>query len=219
MTPKSGGMIVVFLGAPGAGKGTQAASVAEAMGLKHISSGDMFRRAVERSDDLGRTVRGYMEKGALVPDEITTRMVLDELKGSARGIILDGFPRNLNQAVSLDQALRRENRAVDRVVYIRVEQDELLRRLSSRWLCNGCQSPYTHTGYASPAVCPKCGGQLYQRTDDQPETVHKRLAVYFKETAPLIDYYHRQGKLSEVEGQGEVGDITQRINAALKGKA
>ncbi len=208
--------ITVFLGAPGAGKGTQAAVVAEALELAHISSGDMFRRAVERSDELGRIVRSYMEKGALVPDDITTSMVLGELKGSVRGIILDGFPRNLKQAISLDGALRQESRAVDRVIYINVAEDELLRRLSSRWLCRKCQAPYTRPGGEGSAFCAKCSGELYQRPDDQAATVKKRLEVYFTETSPLIAYYRDQGKLSEIDGEGEVGVIAKRITEALQ---
>jgi adenylate kinase len=215
MASKASNTIAVFLGAPGAGKGTQAASVAKVLNLQHISSGDMFRRAVERADNLGRTVRTYMEKGALVPDEITTRMVLDELKASGRGIILDGFPRNLKQAMILDEALQQEQRAVDRVVYIKVSEAELLRRLSSRWLCRRCQAPYTQADKVLPAVCAKCSGELYQRPDDQPETVRKRLTVYFTETAPLIAYYRKQNKLDEVDGQGEVTTISKRIISAL----
>ena len=215
MASKASNTIVVFLGAPGAGKGTQAASVSQSLNLKHISSGDMFRRAVERADDLGRTVRTYMEKGALVPDEITTRMVLNELKDSGRGIILDGFPRNLKQAVSLDEALQQEHRAIDRVVYIKVPEAELLHRLSSRWLCRRCQAPYTKVGKELPVVCAKCSGELYQRPDDQPATVNKRLNVYFTETAPLIEYYRKQNKLYEVDGQGEVNTISNRIISAL----
>ena len=215
--PKPADLILVFLGAPGAGKGTQAAAVAQKLGLKHVSSGDMFRSAVERADELGRTVRTYMEKGILVPDEITTRMVLDELRHAGRGIILDGFPRNLNQAQSLDEALNKEGRRVGRVVYIKVPEDELLRRLSSRWLCRRCQAPFTRTDKDGLSFCARCSGELYQRPDDQPETVKKRLKVYFAETAPLVEYYRMQGNLIEIEGQGEIGAITSRIVSALAG--
>jgi len=217
MATLASGLITVFLGAPGAGKGTQAAAAAVVLGLAHISSGDMFRRAVGRDDDLGHTVRACMEKGALVPDEITTRMVLDELKGSNQGIILDGFPRNINQATSLDNALILENRGLDYVIYIKVAEDELLRRLSSRWLCRSCQMPFTRSDNQGPTSCTKCSGELYQRTDDQPETVKKRLVVYFNETAPLITYYRDQGKLCEVDGEGDIDTITQHILQALRG--
>jgi adenylate kinase len=217
MATKPANLIIVFLGAPGAGKGTQAAFVAKELGLKHISSGDMFRRAVERADEIGCTVRAYMEKGALVPDEITSRMVLGELLTSGRGIILDGFPRNVKQAQALDEALKPEGRTVKRVIYIKVTEAELLRRLSNRWLCKQCQAPFTRSDKETQVLCNKCSGELYQRTDDQPETVIKRLGVYFSETAPLIDYYTKQGKLSEIDGQGEIHTITRRIVSSLAG--
>lgn len=217
MTSLSAGLITIFLGAPGAGKGTQAAAAAQALGLTHISSGDMFRRAVESQGELGNIVRAYMEKGSLVPDEITIRMVLNELGSDRQSIILDGFPRNLTQATSLDKALGQEDRGVDRVIYINVSNDELLRRLSSRWLCRQCQAPYTRTGDGGPAFCSKCTGELYQRPDDQPETIKKRLAVYFTETAPLVAHYRGQGKLCEIDGEGGVEAITKRVIKALEG--
>jgi adenylate kinase len=219
---KEQGVIVIFLGAPGAGKGTQAAVVAREMDMAHISSGDLFRQAVERGDELGRKVKSYMEKGALVPDEITIQMVLDRLAQPSRqrGIILDGFPRNLAQAESLDKALAGQGKAVNSVVYIRVEQAELIRRLASRWLCKRCQTPYTREGKAGEAAsCLKCGGELYQRADDSPETVKKRLEVYFKATAPLIDYYRRKGNLAEIDGEGDVKKVTARIVGAVGGRA
>ena len=214
-------LIVIFLGAPGAGKGTQAASVAREMDMAHISSGDLFRQAVERGDVLGRKVKAYMEKGALVPDEITTRMVLDRLNqpSKQKGIILDGFPRNLVQAESLDGALKDQGKAVNLVVYIRVAQPELVRRLSSRWLCRQCQTPYTRDGVAGDVgACEKCGGEIYQRADDSPGTVTKRLEVYFRDTAPLIDYYRRQGKLAEIDGEADVKKVTGRIVSAVGGR-
>jgi len=138
-------VIIIFLGAPGAGKGTQAAGVARELNMAHISSGDLFRQAVERGDDLGRKVKAFMEKGTLVPDEITIQMVLDRLAQPPpqNGIILDGFPRNLAQAESLDRALTAQQKTVRKVVYILVEQPELIRRLSTRWLCRKCQAPYS----------------------------------------------------------------------------
>jgi adenylate kinase len=215
---KGQGVIIIFLGAPGAGKGTQAAGVAREMDMAHISSGDLFRQAVERGDALGRKVKTYMEKGALVPDEITTRMVLDRLTqpSKQKGIILDGFPRNLVQAESLDGALKDRGKTVNSVVYIRVAQPELVRRLLNRWLCRRCQTSYTGDGAAG--ACQKCGGELYQRTDDSPETVTKRLEVYFRDTAPLIDYYRRHGKLTEIDGEGDVKNVTGRIVSAVGGR-
>ena len=211
--------IVVFLGAPGAGKGTQAAVVSQEMHMAHLSSGDLFRQAVERGDALGQRVKDYMERGALVPDEITIQMVLERLSqfDVQSGVILDGFPRNLIQAESLDKALSGGlYEKVDVAVYISVEQAELVRRLSSRWLCRQCQTPYNYDGpkEAVPA-CVKCNGELYQRPDDAPETVQKRLGVYFKDTMPLIEYYKQRGTLAEIDGDGNVESIAERIVKAI----
>ena len=214
-------VIIIFLGAPGAGKGTQAAGVARELNMAHISSGDLFRQAVERGDDLGRKVKAFMEKGTLVPDEITIQMVLDRLAQPPpqKGIILDGFPRNLAQAESLDRALTAQQKTVRKVVYIRVEQPELIRRLSTRWLCRKCQAPYSMDIGGQAVACQKCSGELYQRADDSPETVKKRLEVYFRDTTPLIDYYQRQGKLAEIDGEGVVNIVTDRIVSAVGGRA
>lgn len=209
---------VVFLGAPGAGKGTQAAVVAEKLGFFHLATGDLFRKAIASGEDLGKQVKSYLEKGQLVPDKVTVAMVLNrigQLKGVA-GVILDGFPRTLAQAEALDKALKTTGGKVDRVVYLAVPEAELVKRLSDRWVCRVCQATYTGADKTASAQCRKCGGELYQRNDDAPETVQKRLAVYFKETAPLTDYYRRAGSLVEVDGIGEVGSITCRIAAALK---
>jgi adenylate kinase len=214
-------LIVVFLGAPGAGKGTQATMVAQKLNLAHISSGDLFRCAVESGDELGLKVKTYMNKGALVPNEITTQMVLTRIKQlGQKGAILDGFPRNLPQAEFIGNALGKEKRSIDRAVYIKVAEKELLRRLSSRWLCRKCQTPYNFTAgtSAGPGKCLNCGGELYQRPDDATETVKKRLEVYFKETAPLIEYYSKQGKLAEIDGEGDVAQIADRITDALQGQ-
>ncbi len=212
-------MYIVFLGAPGAGKGTQAAAVAGELNLAHIASGDLFRQAVEQGTELGKKAKTYMEKGILVPDEITIEMVLERLSAPdcANGVILDGFPRNLAQAEALDKALAKQNKAIDKAVYIKVPEKELLRRLSGRWICRNCQTVYNIID-SPPEVggkCDKCGGELYQRPDDTPQTVKKRLKVYFAETAPLIDYYARRGKLSEVEGEGSVDEVTGKIVSVL----
>ncbi len=215
-------MYIVFMGAPGAGKGTQAASVARDLRLVHIASGDLFRQAAEQGTELGMQAKSYMEKGILVPDEITIQMVLERMSSPdcESGIILDGFPRNLAQAEALDKALTRQAQAIDKVVYIRVTEEELLRRLTGRWICRQCQTPY-HTISSPPKVwgrCDKCGGELYQRADDTEETVKKRLKVYFAETAPLIDYYTRAGKLLQIDGEGKVEEVSRRIVAALRGE-
>lgn len=213
-------MYIVFLGAPGAGKGTQAAAVARELNLAHIASGDLFRQALEQGTKLGKKARNYMEKGILVPDEVTIQMVLERLSAPdcAHGVILDGFPRNIAQAEALDKALARQNKAIDKAMYIKVSEEELLRRLSGRWLCNKCQKAYNITG-SPPKVagkCDRCGGELYQRPDDNPQTVKKRLRVYFAETAPLIDYYAQKGKLLEIDGEGSVDEVKRRILTGLR---
>ena len=210
---------VIFVGAPGAGKGTQASMVAEKLNLVHVSSGDLFRQGVEQGTELGKQAKSYMERGILVPDEITIQMVMERLSAPdcENGVILDGFPRNLPQAEALDSALGEQGTAIDKVIYIRVSEGELIKRLSARWLCRQCQAVYNMINSPPKVVgkCDKCGGELYQRPDDKPETVKKRLDVYFAETAPLIDYYRRQSKLLEVEGEGSVAEVTQRIVLAL----
>lgn len=206
-------MCIIFLGAPGAGKGTQAMRVAQELGLVHIASGDLFRQAVSRGDELGLKVKNYMEKGMLVPDEVTIGMILEKVSQSRGGIILDGFPRNLGQAEALDEAFRKRNKIIDKVVYIKVPETELVRRLSGRWLCRNCQMPYNRQS-SPPKVwnrCDRCGGELYQRPDDRPETVKKRLKIYFNETAPLVEYYRQRDKLLEVDGEGSVEKVTRRI--------
>ena len=212
-------MYIIFLGAPGAGKGTQAARVAQEMKLVHIASGDLFRQAQEQGTDLAIQARSYMEKGRLVPDEITIQMVLERISAPdcESGVIFDGFPRNLKQAEALDKALAQQGKAIDKVVYIKVAEKELLGRLSGRWICRRCQAPY-HAVNSPPKIwgkCDQCGGELYQRPDDTVETVKKRLEVYFAETAPLIDYYTRGGKLLEVDGEGGVDEVERRMVAAL----
>jgi adenylate kinase len=211
---------IILLGAPGAGKGTQAVMLAEKMKLVQVASGDLFRKALQQETELGKKAKVYMEKGQLVPDEITIQMVLDRLAepDCKKGAILDGFPRNLEQAKALDKALKRESRAIDKVVYIRVSEGELLKRLSGRWICRKCQAPY-HEVDSPPKVagkCDRCGGELYQRADDNAETVKKRLKVYFTETSPLIDYYRQAGKLLEINGEGGTDKVNQRILAALR---
>ncbi len=213
-------MYIIFLGAPGAGKGTQAARVAEELKVVHIASGDLFRQALEQGTQLAIQAKDYMEKGRLVPDEITIQMVLERISAPdcTSGVIFDGFPRNLKQAEALDKALAQQGKAIDKVVYIKVSEKELLERLSGRWICRQCQAPY-HALNSPPRVlgkCDQCGGELYQRPDDTVETVKKRLEVYFVETAPLIDYYTQAGKLLEVDGEGDMAEVGRRIVKALR---
>jgi adenylate kinase len=214
---------VVFLGAPGAGKGTQAAEVAKELKLVHIATGDMFRDAQKKGTKLALEAKTYMDKGMLVPDEITIKMVLERISAPdcVKGVIFDGFPRNLAQAQALDKAMAEQSKAIDHVVYIKVSEEELLKRLGGRWICRQCQSPY-HEVASPPKVkgkCDKCGGELYQRSDDVPATIKERLKVFFAQTAPLIDYYSKTGKLVEVNGEGGMDEIKQRILKAVGKKS
>ena len=184
-------MYIILLGAPGAGKGTQAVMLAEKMDLVQVASGDLFRQALAQETELGKKAKSYMDKGQLVPNEITIQMVLDRLSepDCEKGALLDGFPRNTEQAEALDEALEQQKKAIDRVVYIKVSEGELLKRLGGRWICRECQAP-SHEVDSPPkdaGKCDRCGGELYQRPDDTPETVKKRLEVYFAETTPVID--------------------------------
>jgi len=211
---------IVFLGAPGAGKGTQADIVAKKRKLAHIATGDLFRQAIEADSELGKVVKEYIEKGELVPDGITVKVILKRMSKQdvENGAIFDGFPRNLSQAKTLDEALEKQNTGIDKVVYIEVTEEELIGRLNGRWVCRNCQRPYPATDIETMAIkqCRRCGGRLYQRPDDRPETVKKRLKVYFTKTSPLIDYYKNEGKLIKVNGQGSVATIADRILAALE---
>ena len=216
-------MYIIFLGAPGSGKGTQAAYVAQKLNLVHFASGDLFRQAVEQGTELGMQVKSYMEKGVLVPDQVTIQVVLERISAPdcEPGVVFDGFPRNLKQAEALDKALVQQAKAIDKVVYIKVPEEELIKRLSGRWVCRNCQTPY-HAVDSPPKVwgrCDKCGGELYQRPDDTVEVVKKRLEVHFAQTAPLIDYYNQAGKLLEIDGKGEVNEVGERIIAALHGES
>ncbi|MFC1898914.1 adenylate kinase [Chloroflexota bacterium] len=212
-------MNIVLLGAPGAGKGTQAAYVAEELKLVHVATGDLFRQAIEQGTELGLQAKAYMEKGILGPDEITIGMVLERIAepDCDAGVVFDGFPRNLNQAKSLDEALAKEGKYLCKVIYIKVSEEELIGRLGGRWVCRLCQQPYH--AIESPSkiegICDKCGGELYQRPDDTAETVKKRLGVYFSETTPLIDYYTRAGKLVEVDGEGSISAVKVRVIEAI----
>jgi len=212
-------MFVILLGAPGAGKGTQAEIISGKLGLAHVATGDLFRQAVEKNDMLGRLVKGYMEKGLLVPDEVTIRVLSERLNGPdcRTGCILDGFPRTLEQARALDKTMSERGQAVDVAVYIEVPEAELLKRLSGRWICRKCQAPY-HEVSSPPKVagrCDKCGGELYQRADDKKETVRERLKVYFDQTAPLLDYYSKKGKLARVDGRLAIEEVSGRIMSHL----
>jgi adenylate kinase len=208
-------MYLVLLGPPGAGKGTQAERLQEELKLPHVASGDLFRENIGNETGLGLLAKRYIDRGQLVPDDVTIAMVRERLQqpDCADGVILDGFPRTLAQAEALDKMLAGTGRTLAGVLYINVSDEVLVRRLSGRWICGQCQTPY-HTAFSPPAeegVCDECGGKLYQRDDDRPKTVRARLRVYREQTAPLIDYYRQAGLLVEVDGFGDI----ETINAAL----
>jgi len=208
-------MYLVLLGPPGSGKGTQAELLHEKLKLPHVASGDLFRENLKNETELGLLAKKYMDKGQLVPDDVTIAMVRERLQqpDCAQGVILDGFPRTLAQAESLDEMLAGMGRRLNGVLYLAAPDEELVRRLSGRWICSQCQTPY-HTLFNPPAeegICDLCGGELYQRDDDKPETVRARLKVYHRQTAPLIDYYRRAGLLVEVDGAKDI----ESVNAAL----
>ena len=208
-------MLLVLLGAPGAGKGTQADILTDRKGLAHVSSGDLLRAHRQQKTDLGQLAQSYMDRGDLVPDDVVIHMVLDKLSEeiAGAGVVLDGFPRTAPQAEALDEALG--GNGIDKVLHVKVPEDELVRRLSNRYICRGCLRPYTVESMGEP--CPVCGGELYQREDDMPEAVRNRLQVYAAQTYPLIDYYKDQGKLVEVNGLQDVYAVTASVLQALEG--
>jgi adenylate kinase len=212
-------MRVVLLGPPGAGKGTQAEHIAEEYGIPHISTGDMLREAIKKRDPVGLEAKGYIDKGDLVPDDVIIRMVTERLSqpDCKNGFLLDGFPRNLDQGTALAATLDELRSPLDVVVYMKVPEDVVVRRLSGRRICRNCGDNY-HVINLPPkkeGVCDKCGGPLYQRPDDTPETIRNRLAVYLEQTADLITYYKDAGILAEIPGDKSVEDVADEIDARL----
>jgi adenylate kinase len=206
---------LVLLGAPGSGKGTQAERLSQATGLAHIASGDLFRQAEREGTQLGKIAKSYMGKGLLVPDEVTIKMILEHIDRINQEFMLDGFPRTIQQAQALDKALG--EKGIEKAIYIKVSEKELLRRLGGRWICKQCQAPY-HLVSSPPKIagkCDVCGGELYQRADDTVETAQKRLEVYFAQTAPLIDYYRQDGRLVEIEGERTIEEVNRELVALL----
>jgi adenylate kinase len=212
---------IILLGAPGAGKGTQATRLSDALNLPHVSSGDLFRDNLKQETPLGLLAKSYMEKGELVPDDVTVAMVRSRLSQpdtNARGAILDGFPRTVEQAKALEEVLRQDDKKIDVVIAIQVPEEALVARLTGRWICRQCQAVY-HTLYnasKAPGRCDACGGELYQRPDDQIETVGNRLKVYFKQTAPLIDFYEQKKLLHEVDGEQDIEDVQAALLAVIQ---
>ncbi len=205
---------VVLLGPPGAGKGTQAAQLAEHLNVPKVASGDLFRDHQKRNTELGQLARSYMDRGVLVPDDVTIRMVVTwiESEAKSRGFLLDGFPRTLGQAEALDKELRHTS-GLDRVLYVNVSNEELVRRLTGRLVCRDCGATYHELFNPPPGSgkCQECGGELYQREDDKPQAVGKRLEVYFSETAPLIDYYRNKGILREIDGEQSIDIVSKAL--------
>jgi adenylate kinase len=213
-------MYIIMLGAPGAGKGTQADILSQEMDLPHIASGDLFRQALEKKTEVGILAKSYMDKGELVPDEITIKMILERINQAdcASGCLFDGFPRTLHQAKVLDKVLKEQEKSIDKAVYIEMPNEELVKRLSGRWLCRTCQAPYhiVNSPPKTPGKCDKCGGELYQRSDDKEETVRDRLNIFFAQTVPILDYYEKQNKLIRVNGNLGMQAVAKEIISALK---
>ncbi len=218
-------MDVVLLGAPGAGKGTQAELLSEHLHIPHIATGDLFREALRGDTPLGRQAKAYMDRGELVPDSVTIAMVRERMHepDTAQGAIFDGFPRTVEQAQALEAILAERGQQVDIAIYIDVRPEVLLERLSGRWICRDCGGVYHAVSNPSevPGICSACGGQLYQRPDDRPEVQRRRIEVYLEQTAPLIEYYRERGLLAEVDGerdivqvQEELRDVVARVRAA-----
>jgi adenylate kinase len=213
-------MRLVLVGPPGAGKGTQAEFIAAHLSVPKISTGDIFRANVSQGTPLGLEAKRYMDSGGLVPDEVTINMVRGRLAepDAADGFLLDGFPRTVPQAVALDKMLADAGSALDIVLELVVEADEVIRRLSGRRTCHGCGKIW-HVEFDAPSregVCDRCGGELYQRDDDKAETIAERLRVYSRDTAPLVDYYGAQSKLVGIDATGPVEDVTTRAIDALR---
>ncbi len=212
-------MYLVLLGAPGAGKGTQASAITERFGWVHLASGDLLRAEVAKETELGKLAKSYMEKGALVPDEIVVQMIVKRISApdTAVGVVFDGFPRTTGQAEALDRALQKLGKKIDWALYINVPAEKLVKRISGRWICRQCQTPY-HSISSPPKVagkCDKCGGELYQRSDDTEATVRERLNVYFAQTTPVLDYYRQKSKLIEINGDADIEKVTTDVIDAL----
>lgn len=189
------------------------------MGLAHVASGELFREALKQETELGLLAKSYMERGALVPDDVTIGMVKERLAkpDCRRGAILDGFPRTVEQARAFDKALEEMGKAVDRALYIKVSDEELIRRISGRWICRDCQASF-HESSKPPRVagrCDECGGELYQRSDDTVETARMRLQVYFEQTTPVIEYYEKADVLAEIDGERDIESVQRALVATV----
>lgn len=212
-------MRIIMLGAPGAGKGTQAKKIAEKYGIPHISTGDIFRANIKNGTELGKKAKTYMDQGLLVPDELVVDLVVDRVKQDdcSNGYVLDGFPRTIPQAEALDKALAAMGEAMDYAINVEVPDENIVRRMSGRRACVDCGATY-HIVYAPTKeenICDNCHGELILREDDKPETVQKRLNVYHEQTQPLIDYYKNQGILKSVDGTQPMDEVFKAIVTIL----
>lgn len=212
-------MKIIMLGAPGAGKGTQAKRIAEKYSLPHISTGDIFRANIKNGTELGNKAKSYMDAGKLVPDEITIGMLIDRIneEDCSQGYVLDGFPRNLAQARSLDEALKKQNNKIDYAIDVEVPDENIIKRMGGRRACLNCGATY-HLEFMPTkleGICDKCGNQIVIREDDKPETVKERLKIYHEQTQALIEYYAEAGILREVDGTLDINEVFSAILSIL----
>ncbi len=213
-------MRLILVGPPGAGKGTQAVALAAHYKIPHISTGDIFRANLKNGTELGKQAQSFMDRGELVPDSVTNEMVKDRLGNTdvANGFLLDGFPRNTNQAEVLDVILKDRKMPLDAALELSIDNSEIIRRLSGRRTCRNCSATF-HKDFEKPkvdGVCDKCNGELYQREDDKEEVITRRLEIYAQQTEPIISYYKKAGILKKISAVGEVSEITQKVIALLK---
>lgn len=214
-------MNILFMGPPGAGKGTQAENIVNEFGIPHISTGDAFRLAIKQGTPIGIKAKEFMDQGLLVPDDVTIGIVEERLQQSdcEKGFLLDGFPRTLSQAEALDDILARLNTGLDHVINLKVDREKLLARLTGRRICRNCGSTY-HVIFNPPkqeGICDKCGGELYQRSDDNEESVGIRLDEYINKTAPLLTFYENKGLLRQIDGDQEIDAVSSQIASILRG--
>ena len=213
-------MKIIMLGAPGAGKGTQAKKIAEKYSIPHISTGDIFRANIKNGTELGKKAKTYMDQGLLVPDELVVDLVVDRVKQDdcSNGYVLDGFPRTIPQAEALDAALSKRGEKMDYAIDVDVPDENIVNRMSGRRACTGCGATYhiVHNPSKKGDVCEVCGETLILRDDDKPETVQKRLTVYHEQTQPLIDYYTQQGILKTVDGTQDMNDVFTDVTKILE---
>ena len=215
-------MYIILVGAQGSGKGTQADLLSQTLGVPHIASGDLFRKAIDEKTELGVKAKAYMDRGELVPDELTVTMVVKRLEepDCSQGVLFDGFPRTVAQAEVLDEGLQEVGKKIDLAIYLQVPREELLKRLSGRYICRANQHVYNINTHPSKiaGICDIDGSELYQRSDDTGEAVQKRLDIFFNETIRLLDYYGKQNKLVEVDGNQDIDKVQQSLLSVIQSR-